>query len=339
MHQPFARTVRLGMPGAASGEAYVTPEGFFLGDGSALVTVDLAKNGSSRAKVRSEIEIALLLEAAYGECPDAAALSNGLGAVARALDAGDLPRAAIAAVHLRLPPIADAATLRRLAEANRLLKGGFDPNEPRDGRGRWTTGTTAPVIQTSSTGPGFWDRFNFIGTAEASESDQPSDPAYEARRRAGQTSEIEDAEHGNVHIEQIKPGLAPGSAGPFVGGGLAAASAPNPISPPPATAAAPYSEGSFSISDWSGYPEGVPRPDGPFRILEGSEYTEARDAADNANRKLHRADPSLEGQDIHDVHPIKLGGDPVDPANKIPMAPSEHRPFTTWWATLQRLLQ
>jgi hypothetical protein len=38
-------------------------------------------------------------------------------------------------------------------------------------------------------------------------------------------------------------------------------------------------EGSFSISDWSGYPEGLPKPEGPFRLIEGSEYDAARKAA------------------------------------------------------------
>jgi hypothetical protein len=152
MHQPFARTVRLGMPDAANGEAYVTLEGFFLGDGTPLIAVQLRKGGHGRAHLRPEIEIALLMEAAYGECP-AAALSNGLGAVARALDAGDLPRAAIAAVHLGLPPVDDPAAFQRLAEANRLLKG-FDPDEPRDERGRWTTGARASPAPSSATNSG-----------------------------------------------------------------------------------------------------------------------------------------------------------------------------------------
>ena len=57
-----------------------------------------------------------------------------------------------------------------------------------------------------------------------------------------------------------------------------------------------YPEGSFSVSNWNGYPEGVPKPQGPFRLIEGEEYQAARDAANAANRAMHQADPSLAGQ-------------------------------------------
>ena len=51
---------------------------------------------------------------------------------------------------------------------------------------------------------------------------------------------------------------------------------------------------SFEITDWSGYPDG-PKPEGPFRILEGEEYENARVLKDQANRALHRSDPDLKG--------------------------------------------
>jgi RHS repeat-associated protein len=56
-----------------------------------------------------------------------------------------------------------------------------------------------------------------------------------------------------------------------------------------------FADGSFSITDFSGYPEGLPKPDGPFRLLEGSEYDAARSAANQANRAMHAADPTLDG--------------------------------------------
>jgi RHS repeat-associated protein len=95
-------------------------------------------------------------------------------------------------------------------------------------------------------------------------------------------------------------------------------------------------EGSFSIIDWRGYPEGLPKPDGPFRLLEGAEYTEARAAANSANRQMHAADPALNGMQIHEIQPVKFGGSPTDPANKVPLPPAEHAPATTWWNRLQR---
>jgi|SRR5712664_1115798 len=67
-------------------------------------------------------------------------------------------------------------------------------------------------------------------------------------------------------------------------------------------------EGSFSIADWNGYPANVPRPSGPFRLLKGADYDAARAAANNANRAMHQADPSLNGLQIHEIHPVKFGG-------------------------------
>jgi len=63
-----------------------------------------------------------------------------------------------------------------------------------------------------------------------------------------------------------------------------------------------------------GYPGGIPQPGGPFRLLEGTEYESARNAANQANQALHRADPSLAGTEIHEIQPVKFGGNPIDPA-------------------------
>jgi hypothetical protein len=87
---------------------------------------------------------------------------------------------------------------------------------------------------------------------------------------------------------------------------------------------------SFELTDWSGYPDG-PKPEGPFRIVEGQEYENARALADQTNRTLHRDNSSLEGLDIHEVHPVKFGGSPTDLDNKIFVTPREHAKYTTWW--------
>ena len=58
---------------------------------------------------------------------------------AQALNAGDVAFAMIATVHLRLPEL-DAASAARLAQSNQDLAK-YDPSEPRDWRGRWTTGS------------------------------------------------------------------------------------------------------------------------------------------------------------------------------------------------------
>jgi len=100
-------------------------------------------------------------------------------------------------------------------------------------------------------------------------------------------------------------------------------------------------EGSFSITDWSGYPAGVPKPAGPLRLVEGAEYDAARAAANQANNEI-RLQQGLRGQpvDVHEIQPVKFGGSPTDPANKIILDRTLHRKqVTPWWNQLQRDLQ
>jgi RHS repeat-associated protein len=99
-----------------------------------------------------------------------------------------------------------------------------------------------------------------------------------------------------------------------------------------------YPEGSFSISNWAGYPRNVavPRPQGPFRILEGEEYATSRAAATGANRAIHEENPWLAGLQIHEVQPVKFDGSPTSFANKVALSPETHAQFTTWWRALQK---
>ena len=98
---------------------------------------------------------------------------------------------------------------------------------------------------------------------------------------------------------------------------------------------------SFSVRDWTGYPSGtVPKPTGPFRLLEGAEYEAARKAANQANAALRRADPAkFAGKQIHEIQPVKYGGSPTDPANKIALTPQEHAQYTNWWNRFERSLK
>ena len=111
--------------------------------GLALAGVPLLRSTQAGFVPRPTSEIASLLKAAYGEDPTA--LLPRLGVIAQALNRGDFGYAAIAAVQTRTPELSQEATAR-LANAEReLIK--YDPSEPRDWHGRWTTGegVSAPV--------------------------------------------------------------------------------------------------------------------------------------------------------------------------------------------------
>jgi hypothetical protein len=100
-----------------------------------------------------------------------------------------------------------------------------------------------------------------------------------------------------------------------------------------------YAEGSFSITSWQGYPSWGLKPVGPFRILEGAEYETARAIANKTNTAIHNNAPYLKGFQIHENTPVKFGGSPTDPANKIFLTPSQHAEFTNYWNALLRSIK
>lgn len=98
-------------------------------------------------------------------------------------------------------------------------------------------------------------------------------------------------------------------------------------------------DGSFSITElgWQGYPEGIPRPKGPFRLLQGEEYVAARNTADNVNRSL-RSELNLKGSGvhIHEVVPVKFGGSPSNINNKIFLDSKFHQSkVSPFWLQIQ----
>jgi hypothetical protein len=130
------------------------------------------------------------------------------------------------------------------------------------------------------------------------------------------------------------------TAGQFCGTGGMLNAAVGTFVPEAKVGATALREGSFSIVDWAKYPAGVPRPTGPFRLLQGSEYSAARSAANSANRALRGANPSsLAGRQIHEIQPVKFGGGPTDLANKIPLTGPQHSAVTNWWNNFQRYLE
>jgi hypothetical protein len=70
-------------------------------------------------------------------------------------------------------------------------------------------------------------------------------------------------------------------------------------------------------------------------LLEGKDYEAARTTANQANSAIHANNPSLQGLQIHEIHPVKYGGSPTDLTNKIALPPSIHAMYTTWWNRIQ----
>ncbi len=110
-------------------------------NGIHLAGVPLLRKTAKGFAPRPTGEIAALMKGAYDQDVDAERLAPGLDVIADALDCGDLARAMIATLRLRLPGL----TLRGAASIvlidHALAK--FNPDEPRDWRGRWTSGDGA----------------------------------------------------------------------------------------------------------------------------------------------------------------------------------------------------
>lgn len=66
----------------------------------------------------------------------------------------------------------------------------------------------------------------------------------------------------------------------------------------------------------------------------GRKLVPPRLASDDGSRKGTR------GKEIHEIYPVKFGGDPTDPANKIALDPGFHRRYASpWWRTVQKNLE
>ena len=70
--------------------------------------------------------------------------------IAKALNAGELALAQIYGVHASSPAELDDRQVARLAKAAVIVKADFNPDEPRDWQGRWTTGDGAADTQVAA---------------------------------------------------------------------------------------------------------------------------------------------------------------------------------------------
>ncbi|HEY2708498.1 MAG TPA: hypothetical protein VGI95_10630 [Caulobacteraceae bacterium] len=126
-HHHFTLDRRLGKTGLTCEQAGIT-----------LAGVALLRQTDRGLAPRPASEIERLTKAAYGVAQDADALDRGLRVAASALNEGDLSRAMIASLHLKLPTVSPDGAARLAAAEAELAK--YSPEEPRDWRGRWTTG-------------------------------------------------------------------------------------------------------------------------------------------------------------------------------------------------------
>jgi hypothetical protein len=106
-------------------------EGLFLGR-DALLERD--ESGNFAACPIGELQ--KILRHAYGDDANWESCSRSVELVARALNKGNMARAMMTAVLMRLPNPGDPAGDANTTEA--FAKAGYDPNEPRDARGRWS---------------------------------------------------------------------------------------------------------------------------------------------------------------------------------------------------------
>jgi len=106
--------------------------------GVALAGVPLLDQTESGLQPRNAEELSALIGSAYLNRTDVAHIQRGLQFVADALNKGELAKAMVGTLHLRLSPL-DEDGVTRVRRASSLLSK-YDPDEPRDWHGRWTTG-------------------------------------------------------------------------------------------------------------------------------------------------------------------------------------------------------
>jgi hypothetical protein len=132
MHDPFATMRRLHERGPQSRGLAVDAEGVILGPDCILVRRTPAGYRSANPN-----EIARLTRSVLGDDGRLQRLPIVLAGITRALNAGDLVKAQLLGLEIPLVDL-DDEQLARLRLAGDLLKD-FDPNQPRDERGRWTS--------------------------------------------------------------------------------------------------------------------------------------------------------------------------------------------------------
>jgi hypothetical protein len=114
-------------------------------NGPSLGPVRLLRRTMFGFEPRPQAELDFVFAKTFGAPIDWRGRMPDLLEIARALDEKNLALAMIMTLHLRLPNLNEAQT-RRAKNTDALLKAGFNPDEPRDELGRWTSGGGPQII-------------------------------------------------------------------------------------------------------------------------------------------------------------------------------------------------
>ena len=150
-------------------------KGLFLGRDALL-----QRNRDGNFEARPADEIQKILDRAYGADANWESRVRSVKLVAKALNEGDLARATMTAVLMRLPGPGSPISIADVDGV--LAKAGFNPDEPRDERGRWTTDGGA------SGAPNAPHRDPRIRLADYGMSDASNDPVAEAVARVAEAA-------------------------------------------------------------------------------------------------------------------------------------------------------
>ena len=120
--------------GAMSRGLVVDEDGVSLGPDCMFV-----RRTSTGYRVVNPVEVETILRYAFRDRDDFSELALRLNRIARALEAGDLAKAQILGLQLPFDEL-DEEELRRLEIGTHLVEKGYDPSQPRDEDGRWTSG-------------------------------------------------------------------------------------------------------------------------------------------------------------------------------------------------------
>jgi hypothetical protein len=122
-------------------------------------------------------ELRKILRRTYGDEGNWNSCIRSVELVAKALNKGEMARAMMTAVLMRLPDPGDPFRIADIDDV--LAKAGFNPDEPRDERGRWTTGGDSAADDVNMP-----DSAARIQLADAGRSDASDDPVPVAQAAA-----------------------------------------------------------------------------------------------------------------------------------------------------------